>query len=127
MTKHDVKLNAAGPKIASTWLLPPTLTLQYHFTELGAFKPYVGVGVNYTIPFSEKGYNGLTNFSMKSAFGLAAQVGFDYMINRNWGINVDVKKLWLRHDWKGTLGGGAVKGKANLDPWIVGVGVTYRF
>lgn len=128
VTKHDVKLNAGGAKIASTWLLPPTLTLQYHFTDFGAFKPYVGVGVNYTIPFSEKGTPTLTNFKMKSAFGLAAQVGFDYMINRNWGINVDVKKLWLRHDWSANLTGvGPVKGKANLDPWIVGVGVTYRF
>ena len=128
VTKHDVKLNAGGPKIASTWLLPPTLTLQYHFTNFGAFKPYVGAGVNFTMPFSEKGTAALTNFSMKSALGLAAQVGFDYMIDRHWGINVDVKKLWLRHNWSGNLTGtGPVKGKATLDPWIIGVGVTYKF
>ena len=29
-------------------MVPPTLTLQYHFTQFGAWKPYVGAGVNYT-------------------------------------------------------------------------------
>ena len=28
--------------------LPPTLTAQYHFTNLNGFKPYLGAGVNYT-------------------------------------------------------------------------------
>lgn len=36
-------------KVGKVWLLPPTLTFQYHFTDFGAFKPYVGAGVNYTI------------------------------------------------------------------------------
>ena len=29
-------------------LLPPTLTLQYHFIPESTFSPYVGAGVNYT-------------------------------------------------------------------------------
>ncbi len=90
-------------KLGSVWLLPPTLTLQYHFTGLGAFKPYIGAGVNYTIFYSEKD-NGLTRFRVSDAFGGALQVGFDYMIDRNWGINVDVKKLFLRPTAKGFLG-----------------------
>ena len=44
--KHDVRLN--GAKIGTLKHLPPTLTAQYHFTNLGAFKPYVGAGINYT-------------------------------------------------------------------------------
>ncbi len=43
----------AGLNIGSTWLLPPTLMLQYHFTDLGAFKPYVGLGVNYTVFYNQ--------------------------------------------------------------------------
>ena len=35
----------AGVDIGKTWLLPPTLMLQYHFTNFGAFQPYIGVGV----------------------------------------------------------------------------------
>ena len=32
--------------LGSAWLLPPTLSLQYHILIEG-FKPYVGAGVNY--------------------------------------------------------------------------------
>ncbi len=51
-TNHDVEaVNTAVGKIdlGDVWLLPPTLTAQYHFTELGSFKPYLGAGLNYTI------------------------------------------------------------------------------
>ena len=34
-------------EIADTWIFPPALTLQYHFTSLGRFEPYVGAGVQY--------------------------------------------------------------------------------
>lgn len=112
--------------LGSVWLLPPTLTLQYHFTDFGAFKPYVGVGVNYTFFYSEKD-KALTRFRVNDQVGLALQVGFDYMLNRNWGINVDVKKLFLRPEAKGLLGGVPVKAKLDLDPWLIGVGVTYKF
>lgn len=114
--------------LGSTWILPPTLLLQYHFTDFGAFKPYVGVGVNYTFFYGEKD-GALVNFSLRDNWGFALQVGFDYMIDRHWGINVDVKKLFLQTTATGTLGinGPPVSSRIDLDPWLVGVGVTYRF
>lgn len=51
VTPHNVKApsSSAGPLgLGDSWLLPPTLTAQYHFTDMGKFKPYVGVGINYT-------------------------------------------------------------------------------
>lgn len=130
VTPHDARgagaLAGVG-KLGSVWLLPPTLTLQYHFTGLGAFKPYVGAGVNYTVFFSEKD-NALTRFRVKDSFGVALQVGFDYMLNANWGLNVDVKKLFLRPTATGLLGGVTpVKAKLDLDPWLISAGVTYKF
>ena len=35
-----------GP-IGAITALPPSLLIQYHFTDLGAIKPYIGAGVNY--------------------------------------------------------------------------------
>src|SRR5574344_2606815 len=55
--KHNVR--AGGAKIGSLKHLPPTLLAQYHFTNFGAFKPYVGAGINYTrfssVKFNEVG------------------------------------------------------------------------
>ena len=112
--------------LGKAWLLPPTLTLQYHFTNFGAFKPYIGVGVNYTLFYGEQ-HGALNRFRIQHTAGLAAQVGFDYMFNKNWGFNVDVKKLYLRPTAKGQLGAVPVKTKVNLDPWLIGAGVTYKF
>jgi outer membrane protein len=123
----------ANLPVGKAWLLPPTLTLQYHFTDLGAFKPYVGAGVNYTIFYHQSAGNttvgGLTvtDSHLHNSWGGALQVGFDYMFDRHWGFNVDVKKLYLRPDWNGTINGAAFTGKVNLDPWLIAAGVTYKF
>ncbi len=127
VTPHRIKGAGAlaGAPIGKAWLLPPTLTLQYHFTGLGAFKPYVGAGVNYTMFFDEQARGDFTSFRLKDGFGFALQAGFDYMLDAHWGINFDVKKIFLETDVK--VNHGAVYGKARLDPWLISTGVTYRF
>ncbi|WLS03264.1 OmpW/AlkL family protein [Shinella oryzae] len=114
-------------KVGKTWLLPPTLTLQYHFTDFGAFKPYVGAGVNYTLFYNQSGSGDFTDLDVKNKVGAALQVGFDYMIDQHWGVNFDVKKLFLEPEWKVNYQGTPLTGKAKLDPWLVGAGITYRF
>lgn len=116
---------AGQGKIGKTWLLPPTLTLQYHFTNFGAFKPYVGAGVNYTMFYNQSG-DAASSLDVKDSFGAALQVGADYMINDHWGVNFDVKKIFLRPEFDTTIGA-PLTGKAKLDPWLIGAGVTYRF
>ena len=127
VTPHNVKGagSLAGARIGSAWLLPPTLMLQYHFTDLGPFKPYVGVGVNYTVFFNEKAKGGFTDFDLKDSFGVALQAGFDYMLDEHWGLNFDVKKIFLEPKVK--VNNGLVSGKVKIDPWLIGAGVGIRF
>ncbi|WP_414832285.1 OmpW/AlkL family protein [Afifella sp. YEN Y35] len=117
----------SGLDAGDTWILPPTLTLQYHFTNFGAFKPYVGAGVNYTFFYGTEN-DDLAAFDIDNSFGLALQVGADYMFNEHWGMNLDVKKLFLSTEWDGRLADGTyVSGDADLDPWLIGAGITYKF
>jgi len=55
---HDIKLAAGGVKVGETKHLPPTLSLQYHFTNDSAFTPYAGAGLNYTLFFDEEATGG---------------------------------------------------------------------
>ena len=120
--KIDVKVG--GHKEGTIKALPPSLLLQYHFTNFGDFKPYVGAGVNYT-RFSNR--NHILNHAAKvehDSWGFAGQVGFDYALNKNWSVNVDVK--YIEMDTNVKVGGNKI-GKVDLDPMLYGIGVGYRF
>ena len=120
----DIKIN--GTKQGTIGALPPSLLVQYHFTDLGAFKPYIGAGVNYTF-FSKRSniLNGAARVD-RDSFGLAAQVGLDYALTKNWSLNFDVKYVQMNTDVTLTASGTKV-GKVNLDPMLYGIGVGYRF
>lgn len=119
--KHDVSLS--GTKIGTFKHLPPTLTLQYHFTPGAQVSPYVGAGVNYTRIGSVKLLNGAGDLENNS-FGFALQAGVDFKIDKNWSINLDVKKVQIRSD---VFVGGAKVSAVKVDPVLVGLGVGYRF
>lgn len=114
-------------EVGKAWLLPPTLMVQYHFTDFGVFKPYVGAGINYTMFYNHSDSGAFTDLKIDDTFGAALQVGFDYKLDEHWGLNFDVKKLFLEPEWKANLGGTPLSGKARLDPWLIGAGVSYRF
>ena len=120
---HDVSSSVVG-SLGDVALLPPTLTLQYHFTPDRTFSPYVGAGVNYTFFYNEHGAAGLP-IDYDDSFGWALQAGADFKINEEWSINVDVKKVFLSTDV--SIAGGAVTADVDIDPWIFGLGVGYRF
>ncbi len=112
-----------GGDLGSFNHLPPTLTLQYHFTDMPAFKPYVGLGVNYTKISSVNLNGGLTLDS--SSTGAAAQIGVDFPLDKQWSLNVDVKKVYIKTDVY--TAAGANLGTLKLDPTLFGVGLGYRF
>lgn len=109
--------------------LPPTLTLQYHFTGLGSFRPYVGAGVNYTnisavhLDAASAALGKPVGLKHNS-WGLAAQVGVDVPVGGGWLLNLDVKKVQIKTD---VMAGGSSAGKFKVDPLLVGVGFGKRF
>ena len=123
VTPHDVRTNG-GVDAGGAWLLPPTLTLQYHFTQLGDVKPYIGAGVNYTHFFSEDA-GALNSVSYDDSFGAALQAGLDIPLQDNWYFNVDVKKVFISTTAKFSPSG--IRADVDIDPWLVGVGIGYRF
>lgn len=120
-------------KIADVMVLPPTLTIQYHLNPRGKVRPYVGVGVNYTIFYSEDassslvGAVGPTTIGVDDSVGVAYQAGVDYDLSERWFVNADVK--YIQIDTTATLNSGGTINTVNidLDPIVVGFGVGYRF
>ena len=106
--------------------LPPTLTLQYHFTDLNGYKPYVGAGLNYTLISKESlSTNGTNKVTLSNnSVGFALQAGVDIPLTKQVSLNFDVKKLQLKTQ---VYVDGVDHGTLKLNPLLVGVGVGYRF
>ena len=123
----NANLGSGVQNVGKITALPPSLLAQYHFTDLGAFKPYVGAGINYTIFGNRANFPALgNNYQVdQSSVGFVGQVGMDYMLDKNWGMNVDLKYATMSTNVS-TLGGTSI-GKLTLNPWMPAVGVTYKF
>lgn len=149
-TRH--KLTATGTlseiPVGSTNLLPVSLLAQYHFTNFGAFQPYIGVGVTWAVPYAYTpgnswtplitalgvtGLNSVRELHVGQSVGVAGQVGFDYMFTPNFGVNVDLKRIMAEPTSYATIYNSAlnkniyVRVSSNIDPWLASVGVTFRF
>lgn len=134
-TKHDVKAinTAAGDvNLGSVWLLPPTLTAQYHFytSDKKVFKPYIGAGVNYTLFYNVKS-GAVADVKYDNALGYAAQLGFDLMLDDTFFINVDAKRLFLKTDVtidaSNLAPGLSIPAEVDINPWLIGIGVGMKF
>lgn len=120
-TRHDVSI--PGASLGRVSLLPPTLTVQYHFMPKERISPYVGAGLNYTF-FYNVDSGDVASIKYDNHIGYALQAGVDYALGGNWSLNADVKKIFLKTDVSVNGGAGI---DTTIDPWIFGVGVGYRF
>lgn len=131
--------NNANVDLGKVWLLPPTLTLQYHY-PVGNFNPYVGAGVNYTIFYSADQGPVVKDIEYKNKFAFAAQAGLDIDISKKMFINADLKKIFL--STTATVNASNLTPAANpalspvlqniqadvkINPWLLGVGIGYKF
>ena len=142
IAKHNVSFETAAPiagltdglDLFDTWVLPPTVTLQYHFLPDNNIRPYVGLGVNYTAFLWNDATDrlesmiGPVDVDVDHSWGLAAQVGVDITVKDNWFVNFDLKYIDI--DTTATLQTGPLgrlRVNVDVDPFVFGAGIGYRF
>jgi outer membrane protein len=119
---HDIDIDTPTGTVAlgEVKQLPPVLSLQYHFLPEARFRPYVGVGANYTFFFYEKP----SSLEIDDSFGWEGQVGADIGLTDNWLLNLSVRYIDITPDAE--LGGVDI-GEVEVNPWVYSIGVGYRF
>ena len=124
VTPHHIQgTGSIKSTFAHTWVFPPSLLVDYHFTNFGAWQPYIGVGVNFTAfwgtrvnnesfpvwfqpsgPLTSTLVNGFgiagasaqfQSATVTPSWGVVGQAGLDYMFNEHWGLNLDVKYITM--------------------------------
>lgn len=122
--KHSIKSN--DTEIGTVKHLPPVVSLQYHFDATPQFKPFVGVGVNFTGFYDSDARGPLagSNLRVKNSWGLAAHVGADYWISDRGAIRADLR--WIDIDADVELNGAKI-GKVEVDPVVAGISYVMKF
>lgn len=125
--EHDFVVSAPDDDLlltGDTKHLPPTLSIQYHFNASESFKPYVGAGVNFTTFFDSNLDDVPLSVELDDSWGLALQVGADITLTEHWFANVDLRYIELESDLEVA---NVDVGKVEVDPWVFGLHVGYKF
>ena len=138
-TRHDVSIKGdalttvGNQNLGSVNLLPPTLTLQWHFNPDQTFDPYVGAGINYTNMLDRnlrlsRGPLAGTRIKVDSdSWGYVLQAGLDINLKDGWSINADVKYVTIDTDVKLEVAGWTKIDSLDIDPWVFGIGIGKKF
>lgn len=138
-TRHDVNVSQQGAalfskSLGSVNLLPPTLTLQWHFMPDQTFDPYAGAGLSYVraMDNSLTARTALGNEPIRidrNSWGPAIQAGLDVNLKDKWLVNFDVKKVWFGTDVKLNVNGTGWRkiDSLDIDPWVISVGFGKKF
>ncbi len=105
----------------------PTISVQLHPFPAAAFSPYIGSGLNIGLFWRAGGTRAamVTSEVFRPSFGPAVNLGIDYEVTPALLLNLDAKLALMRPEV--SINRGAVRGRALIDPWIIGAGIRYRF
>ncbi|MDD1834596.1 hypothetical protein LYY27_22115, partial [Pseudomonas aeruginosa] len=99
-------------------------------------RTYGGLGVNYTTFFDEdlasnRKAQGFSSMKLQDSWGLAGELGFDYMLNEHalfnmavWYMDIDTK---ASINGPSALGVNKTKVDVDVDPWVYMIGFGYKF
>ncbi|WP_288941923.1 OmpW family outer membrane protein [uncultured Roseovarius sp.] len=123
--EHTVSHPALGD-IVKTKHLPPTISVNYHFTNKSSVTPFVGVGVNYTTFWDDNAIGLLTGtpVSLDDSWGIALHAGLDFKLTERSSLRTDIR--WIDIDTDVTVGGTDI-GTVSIDPLVVGVSYVMKF
>lgn len=121
--KSEQRVRSNDANVGSIKQQPVAVSGQYHFGTPGqAIRPFVGLGY-YESNVSDEKLNG-QHIGLSTPKGAIASAGADFNINERWFTRADARYMKGDTDIKS---GGVKVGEAQLDPWVVGVGVGARF
>jgi outer membrane protein len=113
-------------KVVEERSVSPTLLFNYHFGEpADKFRPYLGLGINYTHFSNRKSPYGW-KVHMEDSWGPAAEAGFSYKFDKTWGMFASVAVLKVKSELVGE-GAAVIKTTVNYRPVVFTSGLSYSF
>ena len=115
-----------GDDILSAKNVTPTLFVNYHFGASGdRWRPYVGVGVNYT-KFVSIESRLAPDVQMSDSVGPAVKAGLEYTLSKEWSLFASVTALKVKTDLVAT-GSTVLTTTIDFRPVVYSFGAAYKF
>ncbi|NEX60664.1 OmpW/AlkL family protein [Noviherbaspirillum galbum] len=136
--QHDVKGRgtlAPFGTVSKVKQASPTAFINYNFgDEANRFRPFVGVGLNFTRFYDAKSTDagnlasgGPTKIELSDSWGLAVQAGLNYKLTDRWSLNGSVATADVKSDLKATTGSIERRTRIDFRPVVMTVSVGYSF
>ena len=132
-TRHEIYVanSALAPRldIASTYVLPPAITIQYHPFPHEQLSPYVGLGLDVAFFYDTNPNHGpIDKIRLSNNASPVFDVGVDYNIYGPFFLNLDFKEILLRTDANiVALGTVHLQAHTDLFPAVPSFGIEYKF
>jgi outer membrane protein len=124
-----------GQTIATArWLAPSALVKYYFFSPDALFRPYLGIGVNYTkfysrqvTPAGEAISGGPTSLSLPVSVGPVGTVGLSWQPLQRVVVNLSASESWVTSTLSTDTAGVLRKSHVEFYPRAIVLAVGYRF
>jgi outer membrane protein len=110
-------------------ILPISAVLQWHLSEHGTIRPYLGVGVAHVIlrDVNRSVTSSATGIHFKDPTGVVVDGGLEFNLSKRFGIYGDARYIPVETKSTATFVGTSSAVKMNVRPLIVSGGVAWRF
>ena len=124
-----------GQVIATSKWFSPTLLVNYKFLdESSPWRPYVGIGINYTHFYDRTSTaagdaiaGGPTVISLSDSWGPAGTIGIFYKLPQNWSIDASFSLAKVKSDLEANTSGVVRKTTINFNPRAFVLSAGYSF
>jgi outer membrane protein len=123
----SVAANYAGKppsgKGKQIYMIPLTMTIQYHIAPFGGIRPYIGAGYHGAYLFTNN-----KNFKIQSGYGPVIQAGADFFTKDDTFINLDIRQHFLKSkvNYKTPIiPNRSLSSKAKINPLFISVGIGF--
>ncbi|WP_017443410.1 OmpW family outer membrane protein [Rickettsia gravesii] len=117
----NVKLGKNKP----IYMIPATVTGQFHIAPYGGIRPYIGIGYHGSYMLTQA-----TGLKIRNGHGAVGQIGVDFYAKDDTLINIDVRQFFLnpKLEYKPNLvDNKTMTSKVKLNPLIVSIGIGFTF
>ena len=113
----DVTAEGVTVGLGSATMIPITAALHWHFTQGRALDVYAGPQLSYTVWGDLDGPFGTAALDAGFDFGL--RVGLDALFSEHWAFSARLEYM--------TASAGDSSAEIDVDPLVLGVGLSYRY